>query len=56
MVGYTLSKINQETRPMTEQRIIIKGEEAMRGVRLCIHRAADAIGGNCIEIAASTGN
>jgi hypothetical protein len=40
---------------MTGQRIIIKEEEAMSGVRLCIHRAADAIGGNCIEIAASTG-
>jgi ribonuclease J len=25
------------------------------GVRLCIHRAADAIGGNCIEITASGG-
>ena len=32
-----------------------KREEAKSGVRLCIHRAADAIGGNCIEIAASTG-
>jgi hypothetical protein len=27
----------------------------MSEVRLCIHRAADTIGGNCIEIAAPTG-
>ena len=30
-------------------------EKTKSGVRICIHRAADAIGGNCIEIVASTG-
>ena len=32
-----------------------KGDKTKSGVRLCIHRAADTIGGNCIEIVASTG-
>lgn len=33
----------------------MKKEQNVGGVKLCIHRAADTIGGNCIEIMAPTG-